>query len=67
MSIRYNHVCALAFSLETSDPDGLLLEDAAAARRAILTRLASLDDEELIEAIGDPEDTSEVEENPATA
>ena len=60
MSTRYNHAFALGFSFENADPEGVSLQDAAGLRRAILQRLASLDDAYLIEAIGCPEGTFEV-------
>ncbi len=60
MSAHYNHAFALGFSFETADREGVCLHDAAGVRRAILRRLASLDDIELIEAIGCPEDTYEI-------
>ena len=58
---KYNHMFDMAFSLESFDSDG---DDVTASdiRLAIMRRLASLDDEELLEAIGMPLDTYEIEE-----
>lgn len=61
MSTRYNHAFTIAFSLTSSDPSGCDI-DAASLRIAILTRLEHLTDDELIEAIGAPFDTFEMEE-----
>ncbi len=65
MTKRYNHLYVLAFSFESTDPTGERLHPTE-IRQAILTRLASLDDTELHEAIGLPDDTYEVTE-PAAA
>lgn len=63
MTKRYNHVFSLAFQFVTTDADGDLSErDATAVRTAILRRLASMGDAELIEAIGPPDNT--IEEQP---
>jgi hypothetical protein len=53
---RYNHVYDIAFSLESYHPNG---DDVCACdiRQAVLKRLASMDDNELMEAIGYPFDT----------
>lgn len=61
MSTRYDHAFTIAFSLTSSDPDGFDV-DAALLRAAILTRLAQISDDELVEAVGAPFDTCEVEE-----
>jgi len=62
MTTRYNHAFALGFSFETAERGGVRLQDAGRIRRAILRRLASLDDGELIETIGAPQDTFELED-----
>ncbi len=54
----YNHAYDLCFAVTTSDPDGNAT--AEQLRRAILARLASLTDEELVhEAVDAPFDTYE--------
>lgn len=59
----YNHAFALAFSLATSDPTGELAHPTR-LRHAILERLASLDDDELLQAVGMPYDTYPVGKDP---
>ena len=59
----YNHAYGLGFSVSGSTSvEG---EDVKPSqiREAILTRLAGLDDEELMEAVGMPFDTYEEEDN----
>ena len=59
----YNHAFTIAFSISGSKSvEG---EDVKPSqiREAILTRLAGLDDEELMEAVGMPFDTYEEEDN----
>lgn len=53
---KYVHCFAFGFSVKSTDSTG---EDTNAhqLRAAILTRLAKLSDEELVEACGCPEDT----------
>ena len=60
MTTRYDHAFTIAFSLVSSDPSGC---DVAPAelRTAILTRLAALADNELIEAVGAPYDSYEMD------
>lgn len=57
---KFNHMFALAFTVENFSPDG---EETTAAelRAAIASRLAMIDDDELIEACGMPLDTYEVD------
>lgn len=57
---RFNHAFSIAFSLDSHDADG---NDAkpTAIRRAIYERLASIDDDELIEAVGAPFDSYELQ------
>lgn len=59
--MKYNHAYDIAFSLENEDPHGFAT--AAEVRAAIINRLVNLsDDNELLEAVGLPFDTYEVEE-----
>lgn len=55
----FDHAFTIAFSLRSAAPDG---SDCTPQelRHAIVTRLAALDDGELIEAVGAPYDTYEV-------
>ena len=62
MSSRtFDHAFTIAFSLRSHEPDEESIMPAQ-LRRAILTRLAALDDSELLEAIGLPFDTYVVDE-----
>ncbi|WP_075881831.1 hypothetical protein [Vreelandella massiliensis] len=54
----FNHLFSIAFSLNSYAEDGNDITPAQ-IRRALLERLASVDDSELLEAIGAPEDTYE--------
>lgn len=56
---RYDHAFTIAFSLQSATSDARDVGPAA-IRTAILARLASLPDDELIEAVGAPYDTYEV-------
>lgn len=58
-AVLFNHAFDIAFSLETSDPSGATTT-ARQFRDAILRRLDSLSDDELIEAVGLPFDSYEV-------
>lgn len=60
---RFNHALDIAFSVETHDADG---GDAtpAAIRRALYERIAALNDDELMEAVGAPYDSYELEPRP---
>lgn len=63
MTKRYNHMFSIAFTVIDSSPTGENLHPAT-IRQAILARLAGCDDLELYEAIGLPEDTYEVPDDP---
>lgn len=52
----YDHAFTIAFSLRSCCPDGRDVSPGM-IRTAILTRLASVGDEELLEAVGAPFDT----------
>jgi len=54
----FNHAYDIAFSLVSPDPDGDI--PASELRQAILRRLNTLDDDELIEAVGAPFDSFEI-------
>lgn len=54
-----NHAFDIAFSVETSEPSGASTS-AQQFRDAIAKRLASLSDDELVEAVGQPFDSYEV-------
>jgi hypothetical protein len=60
MTARYDHAFTIAFSLVTAQPDG---RDATAAelRAALLKRLAALSDDDLLEAVGAPYDSYELD------
>lgn len=58
----YDHAFTLAFSLCSRDPSGLEIEPAE-IRQAIIERLALLSDDELLEAIGAPFDTYDVNQS----
>ena len=61
--MTYNHLYAITFTMDQSeDPEGKL-ENVAPSdiRKAIMERLWNLKDDELVEAIGAPEDTYEEE------
>lgn len=60
MTTRYDHAFTIAFSLVSSDPSGCDVT-LAELRAAILTRLAALSDNELIEAVGAPYDSYELD------
>ena len=60
MTTRYDHAFTIAFSLVSSNPSGRDVTPAE-LRAAILTRLASLADEELSEAVGAPYDSYELD------
>ncbi len=60
MTTRYDHAFTIAFSLVSSNPSGCDVTPAE-LRAAILTRLASLADDELIEAVGAPYDSYEMD------
>ena len=60
MITRYDHAFTIAFSLVSSDPSGRDVTPAQ-LRAAILTRLATLSDNELIEAVGAPYDSYEMD------
>lgn len=55
----YSHAFTIAFELESPDRTGENVPPAA-IRRALYTRLARLDDAELLEAVGLPDDTYEI-------
>lgn len=57
---RYDHAFTIAFSLVSSHPSGGDVT-AAQLRAAIVTRLASLADDELSEAVGAPYDSYELD------
>lgn len=57
---RYDHAFTIAFSLVSSDPSGRDVTPAELGA-AILTRLATLSDTELIEAVGAPYDSYEMD------
>ncbi len=57
---KYNHACTLAFEVISHDETGQDLTGPM-LRNAIATRLYSLPDEELVEAVGLPYDTYEME------
>ena len=59
MTTRYDHAFTIAFSLVSSNPSGRDVTPAE-LRAAILTRLATLSDDELIEAVGAPYDSYEM-------
>lgn len=66
MTQRYDHAFTIAFSLVTAQPDG---RDATPAeiRAALLKRLAALSDDELLEAVGAPYDSYELDAPSAEA
>lgn len=53
---RYNHMYSIAFSVINGSEDGEHTTPSE-VRQAILERLASTTDDELLEAIGYPDDT----------
>lgn len=55
---QYNHAYTIAFSVVDEDPTGENVT-AQSLRKALLARVASLSDDELIEAAGLPFDTYE--------
>jgi hypothetical protein len=57
----FDHAYSIAFTLRSHDPTGAAVSPAE-FRKAILKRLASLDDVELIEAIDLPFDTYVVDD-----
>lgn len=57
---RYNHAFDIAFEVESNHPTGDDLTPRQ-IRAAILQRLATLPDDELLETIGMPFDTYEVQ------
>lgn len=59
----YDHAFSIAFSLKSYDPDGDVTPKEL--RDAVITRLANVDDNELIEAVGAPFDTHLDEPAPA--
>jgi hypothetical protein len=63
IALLYNHLLSIAFTIVDPSPTGENLHPAT-IRQAILTRLASCDDAELYEAIGCPEDSYEVPDDP---
>ena len=60
MTTRYDHAFTIAFSLVSSHPLALDVTPAQ-LRAAILTRLASLADDELNEAVGAPYDSYQLD------
>ena len=61
--MKFNHVFSVAYSLESDTPDGSDIGEHEHVA-ALLKRVAALiDNDEIIEAVGFPEDTYEVEEN----
>jgi hypothetical protein len=56
--MKYSHVFAIRFTAITDDVAGENITPEE-LRIAILTRLVALPDDELIEAVGCPEDTAE--------
>lgn len=60
MTKIFDHAFTIAFSLRSATPDGSNCTPQK-LRHAILTELAGLGDGELLEAIGHPFDTYEVE------
>lgn len=60
MTTRYDHAFTIAFSLVSSDPSGRDVTPSQ-LRAAILSRLESLADDELIEAVGAPYDSYEMD------
>lgn len=56
---RYNHMYSIAF-IVINGSEGGERTTASEVRRAILERLASTTDDELLEAIGYPDDTYEM-------
>ena len=55
----FNHAFDISFSVESPDPEGRIT--AEQARKAILTRVNTLSDTELLEAIDAPWDTYQVD------
>jgi hypothetical protein len=56
----YNHACTIAFEVISSEKDGSDIT-ADMIRRAIERRLKLVGDHELLEAVGSPYDTYEIE------
>jgi hypothetical protein len=56
---RYSHLFGFGFSVEATDPTG---EDipAPVLRQQLMARLAQLDDDELLEAVGLPSDSAKI-------
>lgn len=59
---RYSHACTIAFEIVSKCERGEDLEGPA-LRVAILERLASIGDAELVEAVGLPFDTHKIEKD----
>lgn len=60
MTTRFDHAFTIAFSLVSSGQSGRDVTPAE-LRAAILTRLATLSDDELNEAVGAPYDSYEID------
>lgn len=60
MILIYDHAFTIAFSVRSPFRNGCKVAPAA-LRAALLRRLAGLDDNELLEAVGAPFDSCEVE------
>ena len=58
MSTLYNHAFCFAFSIDTTDPIGDRIP-IGVLRAALIERLASISDPELVENLGAPFDTYE--------
>ena len=57
---KYNHAYSISFSLVNTSEDGEKTKPSE-VREALLKRLASIDDNELMECVGYPYDTYEEE------
>lgn len=66
MSKRYSHAYTIAFSVVTRDAEGVNVP-LEWFRNAILKRLASCTDDELMEAIGPPFDSYAIDEDCTSA
>lgn len=55
---KYNHMYSFTFSLVNNSPDGETTTPKE-VREAIIKRLSTIDDDELMECMGYPEDTYE--------